>query len=136
MSFRHAVVPTRAGRRFRAAVIAVLSAALLIPQVAVPTVAAAAAVEGEPISAKVVFQPLAAAANLTPAGYTRDIGTAYTDAAGSGWIPQDSLTSAPTCRSTVTNNTRVRHLHRHGFTLQNHQPRSTCRHRSRRTPRR
>ncbi len=104
-------------RRSRAFVIAVLSVALLIPQAALPTIASAAA--GDPISAKVVFQPGAAATSLIPAGYTRDSGDAYSAVTGSGWIRQDSLASATHVPFEVNRNTRARACTGTGYTLQN-----------------
>ena len=46
----------------------------------------------EPVELRLNFQPAAAP---VPAGYTAQTGSAYSEAAGSGWVRQDSL-SAPT----------------------------------------
>jgi fibronectin type 3 domain-containing protein len=102
---RQYALPSRARTPFRAAVIALLTAALVAPQLALPTVAGAAE-PATPVSAKVVFQ---SAAGLVPdATWTKDTGAAYTDAAGRGWITQASLGSATHVPFDITKNTRYR----------------------------
>ncbi len=66
-----------------------LTMALTVP-LAVITSTPAAADPTPPLSVKVSFQPAA----TTTAGYTPDTGAAYSDAAGMGWIRQDSLAGA------------------------------------------
>ncbi len=65
----------------------------------------AGAAEGDPISAKVVFQP---PSGTIPAGYTRDTGAAYSATTGSGWITEASLPSATHVPLDLTKNTRYR----------------------------
>ena len=72
--------------------------------IALPTPAAQA--ETPPLSVKVNFQPDATA---VPAGFTKDTGAAYTDATGSGWVRQDSL-SGTRVPFGVPLNTRDRNL--------------------------
>ena len=103
MTRRSTALLSRARTPFRAAVIALLTAALAVPQLAVPTVAGAA--EGDPISAKVVFQT---ASGTIPAGYTRDSGAAYSAAAKSGWVTQASLANTTHDPLNVSNNARTR----------------------------
>jgi fibronectin type 3 domain-containing protein/glucose/arabinose dehydrogenase len=52
------------------------------------TFAATAGVAAAAVPAKVNFQP---ASSVTPLGYTADTGAAFSTAAGSGWVRQDSL---------------------------------------------
>ena len=59
----------------------------------------------EGVDAKINFQTDAAA---VPAGYTKDIGAAYTTTRGSGWVREDSLTGSTHTPLDMTLNTRVR----------------------------
>src|SRR4051812_37268153 len=102
---RKYALPSRARTPFRAAVIALLTAALAVPQLALP--AAARAAEGDPISAKVVFQP-ATTGVLPDSSWTRDTGAGYSDTAGRGWITQASVGSVSPTAKDVTPNTRYR----------------------------
>ena len=63
-------------------------ALLSLPQVVVPPSVASAAPPPAVVTAKINFQPTA---TIAPAGFTKDIGAAYTDAAGFGWVREDSL---------------------------------------------
>ncbi|MTD16945.1 choice-of-anchor D domain-containing protein [Nakamurella sp. YIM 132087] len=64
-----------------------------------------AAVPAAGLDVKYVFQTDAAP---VPAGWTKDIGAAWTDAAGRGWVRQDTLTSANHTPLDLTANTRLR----------------------------
>jgi hypothetical protein len=66
-----------------------------------------AAVGGGVTAAKFNFQP---AASPVPAGYQVDSGAAWSDAAGFGWVRQDSLGSATHVPLNITPNTRDRNV--------------------------
>ncbi|GGL95159.1 hypothetical protein GCM10011594_13590 [Nakamurella endophytica] len=85
-----------------------LSAALAIPQSLLGVSSVAAAAEPTPaLSAKISFQPDATA---NPSGFTKDIGAAYSDGTGMGWVRQDSLATATHVPYAVTLNTRDRNV--------------------------
>jgi len=88
--------PRRARRRRAAAfpVLAVLALVLL-----------GAATADAAVDVKVNFQPAAA---TVPAGYTKDIGSAYSATTGMGWVRVDSLSSATHTPLDLTLNTRQR----------------------------
>ncbi len=72
-------------------IVLLLSLLLTVPlAIVVGAMPAAAAEPTPPLNVKINFQPNASA---IPAGFTKDIGAAYTDAAGQGWVREDSLAS-------------------------------------------
>ncbi len=77
----------------RSSVVSRVSVLLLSVLIAIPlaVVGAPPVVAAEPtpaLSAKINFQPDASA---LPSGYTKDIGAAYNETSGVGWIREDSL---------------------------------------------
>jgi hypothetical protein len=93
-----------ASRRFVAvAAIATTAAVAATPGGSAAIAAAQAAAATVPV--KVNFQPAAAA---VPTGYIADSGAPYSDAAGSGWVTQASLSSATHAPLDIRPNTRDR----------------------------
>ncbi len=97
----------------------------------VPSNTATATVEAAGVDLSYVFQPDAAA---VPAGYTKDIGSAFSLATGRGWVTQSSLSSATHTPIDFTRQHAAAHPHGRDRPAEPPDPHAVRRHRAARPP--